>query len=89
MFLMVVSVLFMALNVEAFSPLGRPALKVSSSALNAKASGGLFQKKNIPVFGITVGTMALCVQLFILFPWHPILKQEFAVLEVRHVIPIL
>ena len=92
MFLVVVGVLMMAANVEAFSSaVGRRAIQVSKnresfSVLNAQAEKAQspFQRKNLPILGAAIGLTALTFQLFILAPYHEVLTKQFETLEVRY-----
>lgn len=57
-----------------------------SPALSAQAElerDGLFQRKNLPVLGVAIGLIALSFQVFILYPWHEVLRDDFSTLEVK------
>ena len=43
---------------------------------------GIFRRKNLPIFGAAVGLTALFFQIFILYPWHELLRDDFSALEV-------
>lgn len=63
-----------------------PVTTTRSLALNVQAeveSSGIFKRKNLPVLGVAVGFTALSFQMFILYPWHERLSEDFSTLEVR------
>ena len=69
-----------------------PALITRMPALCAKAEveqDGIFRRKNLPVFGVAIGLTALFFQVFILYPWHEVLRDDFSTLEVKIQHPLL
>jgi hypothetical protein len=63
-----------------------PAISARSLALNVQAEvekDSLFQRKNLPVLGVAIGLTALSFQLFVLYPWHETLRDDFSNLEVN------
>lgn len=51
----------------------------STTTFNSK---NIFRKENIPTFGFVIGVVALGVQIFLLYPWHHILSDQFDELQV-------
>ena len=39
-------------------------------------------RENLPVYGLAVGTCAICFQVGVLYPWHEVLSDQIERLEV-------
>lgn len=46
---------------------------------------GVFVRRNLPVFGAFIGLTALSFQMFILYPWHETLRNDFDSLQVSFI----
>ena len=57
--------------------------KIPETSAPASMIRSLFRLENLPLVGITVGTIAFSFQLSVLYPWHIELHKDFTALEVN------
>lgn len=46
------------------------------------ASSSILSRTNAPMFALTIGTVALCFQVMVLYPWHHELSRQIDALQV-------
>ena len=56
----------------------------SSSSGAAKSEKLFWSRDNIPVFALTIGAIAFCFQVTVLYPWHHVLSKQIDALEVMY-----
>ena len=42
-----------------------------------------FNRENIPPIALIIGSVALCFQVGVLYPWHEVISEEFIELQVK------